>query len=664
MLGLALAACSAPPAPRPRGPSSADDAVELAALLPDTLERCVVVRPGAVPDRRRSLVLPHSLAEPFAWAPDLHPIAYATAVAEREDGRQARRSYYRFAHPADDEVRATLNVRWLDEPCEGEACRVPVARWIDELTLEVARYEWPRRELPVSSAECVQLARSRPDAIEVAADVTSHVGMLRLGQVVASRSVMRAARGALVSERVLVFGDEVEARIVQARLAVRDSWTDPALIDASPSRHRIDREGARVIVGESRRWEELELALEDQRLSERALSLAHTRGEPTPLARVRVEDLGVVRTQVRLRRAALSRMPPEARPAAARELAALLARAWEAHPSELGLARSLVRLSLDVLDDADGALAVVEQVLARGLDARPVEWRALRREVLSHVSAEALADALIADRVAPPAEVPRAAADLRALHALGVPYEWSEGAWRTSRELFEARPPRASVDARVPFEGVLGALVGWARIQDPSRRPTVQVAVRARGSGEVRAIGDTRPEVVAVRSADGGMVYVGALASPDLIALRRLGASLASAIGAGPLEIVLALRDPNAEEVSRFSLSGTVAGGVLVVERASASLADAPWPLLTRYLANPLAELPTALFPPPTLTVRTESAELAAELRQRVDEAAADACRAAGPIVRCRRPGRPDELGELLLRIASERARGELRSAP
>jgi hypothetical protein len=93
------------------------------------------------------------------------------------------------------------------------------------------------------------------------------------------------------------------------------------------------------------------------------------------------------------------------------------------------------------------------------------------------------------------------------------------------------------------------------------------------------------------------------------------------------------------------------------VQRVGAELATTPWPLVTRYLAQPLHLLPTALFPPPTLTIRAESAELAAELRRAVEQTDPGACRAAGPVLRCRRPGRPEDLGEVLLRIAAARAR-------
>lgn len=630
-----------------------DPAVELAALLPAEVERCVVSRPALVAERRRSLVLLHSRAEPSAWEPELGVVAYASALAEAQGGRQARRSYFRFASPSTERVERLLRVRWLDEPCEGEACRRPVARWIDGQTLEVARYEWPRRRLPVSSGGCVQLARERPDAVEVATRVAESVGTVHLLRPARERSAMSVRGSSLLSERELTFDDPVEARILESQVE-QGGTTDVALVPMRPSLRQIEREGERVTVREARRWDELELALEDDRLRRQAMALRVARREPLPVERVRVHELASVRHQIGLRRAELARLGPEARAVKAAELRELLRRAWAAHPSELSLAMSLARLALDVLDDPPQALAVADDVLTRGI-AEPRAWRTVRREAYSRMGAEPLAQALSADAIATGDDARRAAHDLVALAGLGVPYEWAEGAWRTSRQLGWGSAPRRRAEAFVPFEGMLGALVGWARLQGDLDHVTVQIAVHSRAPGEVRAIGEARPEVVAVRASDGGMVYVGALASPDLAELRRLGAALGAAIPSSSLEMIIELRDPSGAHASTLRASGTLASDTFHLERVGAELADVSWPLLTRYLARPLAELETSLFPPPTLVVRAESPELAAALRASVEPSHPGACSVAGPIVRCRLPGRPEALGTLLLQLAAER---------
>lgn len=652
-----LAACGGDARPRALRPASpADDAVEVAALLPEEAERCVVARPRALAQRRRALVLYASWAEPEVYEADLPLAAYATALAEGSAGR-ARRSYLRFTHAGPD-VRARareLPVRWLDEPCEGLACRRPVARWVDERTLEIARREWPRRRLPVPTAECVRLARSAPQAFEVAVDATHLPSPRPMPTPRRVRRTLRADGGALGTRREMVFGDGIEARIYESWARGRASIPEVALMPLGPSRRRIERQGERVVVRDRRLWEELELALEDERLRRQALTLRRRRAEPTPLSRVDFENLAVVRHQIRLRQSAMARATGERRRRAAEELAALLQRGLEAHPGELGLARQLARLELEPLGRPARAVAVVDRVLAAGLADDPAPWQALRREASSHRGVEPFADALVGDGVAERAEARAVAEDLIALREAGVPYDWAEGAWRISRALAAPRRPPVRADAHLPFEGAVGALVGWARIATDAPRATVQVAVRVPRVPEVRAVGESRPELVVVRGPDGGASLVGALPSADLLAARTLGQRLADHVPPGPVDLTVELREPQGRRLARLRVVGTRQGEDLVVERVGRSLADAPWPALSRYLARPLAELPTALFPPPELTVRAESAEVAARLRRRAEPGPDGDCRVAGPVLRCRVPGRPRELGELLLRVARAR---------
>ncbi|MCZ7683488.1 MAG: hypothetical protein M5U28_33765 [Sandaracinaceae bacterium] len=659
MLAVAVASCGGPRAPgsaraRPRP----DDAVELAALLPDEVERCVVVRPGLVPDRRRSLVLLPSLAEPSAWAPDLRPIAYAMATATGEGGRRAQRSYYRFADDARERARAILAVRWLDEPCEDVSCRLPVARWLDERTLEVARYEWPRRPLGTSSAACVQLARARPDAVELAVERATHLGWVPLSAPRPSSWTLRVEGGSLVTRREIALEDAVQARILEARLSARASWAEPALVPLGPSRRRIERDAELVTVVESRRWEELELAVEDDRLEQRASALREMRGEPVPIARVRVDDVGAVRHQVRLRRAGLPQLPLEERAAAAEELATLLERAWAAHPSELAFARTLARLSLDLLAAPERALRVADEVLARGIADDPEAWRTLRREALAMTGAEELARALAEDGIAPAAEAARArrrpARARRARRLVRV------GRGRVAHQPAAPRRPRAAA-GRGCAPPVRGSARRAGRVGAPrGRRAARHGADRGAHGGLERG---PRHRRLATRGRGGAgrrrkhhLRRRARRSGPRGAAPPERGARRRGRLGAARDRHLHAR--PRGAELGSLRAAGVLAGGAFVIQRADPELASAPWPLVTRYLAQPLAELPLALFPPPTLTIRAESPELAAELRRAAEERDPGACRAAGPVLRCRRPGRPEELGEVLLRVAAARARG------
>ena len=414
---IGLTACGEPARParlRPVAPH--DDAVALAALLPDGVERCVVARPRLLSQRRRSLALLQSWAEPEAYAADVPIVAYASAQAEGYGGRRARRTYLRFAGGADARGRArALPVRWLDEPCEGVACRRPVARWIDERTIEIARYEWPRRELPASSGDCVQLARRASDAFEIAVDATHRMGDRPAPVPRMTRRVLREVRGALETRRELSFRDAIEARVFASFHEGRVGPVEPALMPLGPSRRTFERDDERVVIRDRRLWEELELALEDERLRRRALTLRRRRSEPAALSRVDFENLAVVRHQIRLRQAELARLARAEREAAAETLVALLERAVAVHPAELELVRTLARLELDVLDRPERAVAAIERVLASGVAEHPDRWRLLRREAQAHRSAAALAEALEADGVATGASAVAAAEDLVAL---------------------------------------------------------------------------------------------------------------------------------------------------------------------------------------------------------------------------------------------------------
>jgi hypothetical protein len=649
LVAVLVAGCQ-PPAVRPIQAPRPDDSLELAAMLPSRVERCVVARPALLSARQRSLALPYSWAEPLAWDSDLPVVAYAAAYVEAPGGRRARRTYVRFGRPERDAIRV-LGFRPAGERCEGDACRRPAARWVDERTLEIARYEWAPVAPPgISSEGCLTLARTFPSAVEVAVDTNASLSGLHLPEPARGTRVLFSRSGSLVSRRETVFEDVALARIFELRLRMRGPSIDPVLLPIANARRSFERDAERVIVTESYSWGELELALEDERLRQHARRVTARSSEPIPLDRVQLGDIVVVRRQVQLRRAQLANAAPDERARMLEELAQLLRRAREAHPTELELAHDLAELELR--RDPRRSAAIADEVLASDLPEDPERWRVLRRTALALLSSRELASQLGADGLASGADAARAAEDLRALAHGGVDYELAEGAWRTSGELFEGPAPRAAIEARMPIDGLLAALVAWSRLGGVGSHATLQLAVRARASSDVLSIGEGRPELVRVHAPDGRAVYVGALVSPDLASLRRLGAMLAAHTGNGEVEVAIALRAPDGSDARTLRVIGTRAGGTVALARADTDLAGAPWALLTRYVAEPLAEAPVALFPPPTLHVRCESAEVAAELRRGIESTHRGACSTAGPSLRCETQ---HGLSEIVLRIAELR---------
>ncbi len=663
IVALLFAGCVAPAAPRAARPVARDDGAELASLLPRRADRCVVVRPGRVPARRRSLLFRQSWAAPDVWDADLGVIAYARAEATLADGRRALRSYFRFGGDPDrlrSRARA-LGVRWASERCQGITCRRPVARWVDERTLEVARHPWPRRRLAIATHACLELARSE-EAVEIGVragsplTLDSHVG-LRL-----ERTLVATARG-LEIRVVVPFRnvEDAERGAVEIREAT-PIWE--SLQPLSPRERVVTRRGVSVHASQRHTWTDLEMVAADERLRIAAAAQLRRRAEPLALEQIDVRRLAVVRHQARLRRAELERRSGPVRRQLAEGLASLLERAHAAHPSELWIAERLARLELDELGRPDRVVALVEGVLASGMSTDPRPWQALRREALASRSAEVLAAALVEDGiVAEAGDAQRAAEDLIRLRADGVAYEWAEGAWSLSRAL-RAPTPMVSAGGVLSRAGVLAALLALARLAEPDAGSTVQMAIRTTDELAPHAVGVFGPELIVVRGPASGSVLVAALSTSSLVQMRRLSVRVDSILGTGPASIVVQLRHPSGAPGRRVQLDGVLQMDAFEVRRVSRELAHINFDDVQRYLAQPLAELSPSLFPAPELTVRAQSPEEAARMGGVSSARGQVRCEAAGPMLRCGAPGRSEALGELLLDLARPRVRGLLQPAP
>lgn len=666
---MLLAACASPRVPRLLRPAAPlDDGMQLAAWLPESADGCVVVRPGRVPARLRTFVMLQSLAARDAWSSDLGVGAYARAHVELPDGRRATRTYIRFNGDLDalGERARGLQVRWLDDDCDGSACRLPVARWIDQRTVEVAHHAWPRRRGRVTTARCVRAARQHPEAVEVSFASGFDLRGDPFGDDISGSAVAVAQH----VERVLVS----DRRGIEVRYVHQYDSPDAAALGAEllatqvfatmspvlPRGRHVEAVGDRVYVRDARRWSELELARGDERLRHAAMAHRRSRGEPVALEAVDVANLAVLRHQVGLRTAELARGGAMRR-ALSEALAELLRRGFAAHPSEHWLAERLARVELDENSNPEAALAVIGDVLALGIVADREPWRVLRREALAHGGADPLRGALIEDGLARGDEARRAAEDLVRLRADAVRYEWAEGAWRLSRELHVRDVvPAGGLLAR---GGVMASLVALAQWGNATGLTTVQVAISTPRRLTTAGVGRSGPELIVVRGPGGGSVIVGAAPTLDLVEMRRLAELVDHLVPAGSeVSYVVQLADPGSGRALRLRIDGTVDAETLTVSRASPELQRVPWPAVQRYLARPLHEMQTALFPPPTLAIRAESPEVAAAIRRDAEAAAPGACELAGPYVRCRAPGQPESLGSLLLRLAHPRVwtQGEL----
>ncbi|MBX3271568.1 MAG: hypothetical protein KF729_14980 [Sandaracinaceae bacterium] len=660
-LVLLAAACAAPRTPVVRAPlPPSDEGAELAAWLPEQADRCVVVRPGRLPSRRRGLLMRQSWADPNVWENDLDVTAYARAEAAHPDGRRALRSYFRFAGDP-DQARArgrALPFRWEDDPCHGIACRRPAARWVDERTVEVAQYEWPAGGA-LATATCVRLARELSGAVEVAARARPSAPWA-LAAARLERTILADRRGVELST-TLHF-----ARVADAERAleiVREA--SPRLESLQPveSRERVvERRGASVRIRDGHSYTDLELAQADERLDAAAFVHQSRRATPLPVAEVDVTRLDVVRHQLRLREAVLARSRGAARRPAAELLAGLLERAAHAHPGEHWLAERLARVWLSETGRPDAARALAERRLATARASDREAWAALRREALAGVDAAELAAALVEDGIADGgAEARRGAEDLRRLRADGIAYEWAESAWRLGREL-SVEPAPVLSQGTLSRRGVLGALVTLARIGGLAPGGTLQVVVTTVAEHAPHAVGRAVPELVVTRGRAGGSIVIALLGTLDLVELRRLAEQIDPLVGDGPVAYAVWLREPGSAEGVRLRLEGVARADGVQLRRVSGALRGLDVAELDRLVARPLHELPPALFPPPELVLRGASVEDAAGLWRDAELVEPGACSTAGPIVRCRAPGRPERLTEIIVRLA--RGRGLLQPSP
>jgi len=593
---------------------------------------------------------------------DLGVIAHARAEATLEDGRRALRSYFRFGGGVPDARRRTrtFGVRWPGEACSGIACRRPVARWVDEHTLEVSRYEWPERGLAIATDACVRLARSER-AIEVGVRSSGPLTLDSHGGLQLERALVAGARGLEIRHVVPFRNVEDAERGANELREASPVWA--SLEPLSTGERTVSVAGSRVRLVEFHSWTDLEMVREDERLRVAAAVRLRERAVPVALEETDVRRLAVVRHQVRVRRAALAREAGPGRREMAMELATLLERAFAEHPSELWIAERLARVELDELRRPERAAALVRRVLASTAPADLRLWGVLAREALAGQGASGLAEALLdAEIASSEADALRGAEDLIRLRADGLSYEWAEGAWLLSRSL-PAPLPMARARGRLSRGGVVSALLALARFGGTGDANTVQFAVLTAEQLSAGVVGASRPELVVVRAPRGGSIIVAAIGGVSLIEANRLARRVDAMIGAGPISIIVQLSQPGGAAGLRHRLDGTMQTQGFDLRRASRSISGVDFDDVQRYLAQPLSELSPALFPPPQLTVRAQSPE-EAELMARAASAFQSRCEAAGPMFRCSAPGQPDALGELLLELARPRVDGLLQPAP
>ncbi|UJR80855.1 hypothetical protein [Sandaracinus amylolyticus] len=629
--------------------ASLDEAARLAMLLPSSADRCSVARPSLVADRRRPLILHASQGDVLAWSRDLRIVAYASARRLDERGRAQSVTLLSLAGGQGerrDELEASLplRVRWEGEPCRADQCDLPRASMLDARTLRIER--GAPSDARAGDSPCVDLAIAWPSAVEL--DVSRQDCEDTRSEGCTQRRILEPTDDGL--------RQRVEDSLGSERAAMR-ALESLRLVPGLEGGIDVDRRGATVVTLRSISWAELELLLEDERIERAAYRRRDEARRTRALDEVDVESLPLVRQQVQLREERLARLHGEGRRRAAEELAALLSAATMRHlatrPEDaLDLARRLVRVQLDELDDPAGASQTIDAALATGVAPRET-WRGLRREARIASLARALASpdetsaltdaasALREDGLAPDDTTARAAAlDLAVLRAAGATHELAESAWTHARAVtrraisLRAMPSGAGV----PIAALPATLAWLAELGGDPGPFSVFVVARATLAEGTRAVtGHDAPDearVLRFEHLADRATLAGSGASID--ALLHLGASIESALAPGPITIDVVLTSistPSVERTLRFE--GELGVGRVRIERGDAWIARHDWPAIERYLADPLRAMGARLFPPPELVVRATSEEEAAHLARIGDDPPQARCAAEGIEVRC-----------------------------
>ena len=645
-----------------------DPGAQLAARLPPGANRCAVARPYLVPRARRGLVLRMSQADALPWVPGAPIASFASADRVGPDGRRSSVALVRTtADPATVrrwlEEHAPVRARFEGRGASDEGGRAFSARFVDAHTLRLQLGPWPvtSSDGPGAEARCASLAREFPEAAEVA---SRHGEVVVLG---ASAHLPRRTDLVLVADDTAVTitrhmhmasADQAEDRRLDLDELDPYAWSMAG--DIYPE--RVDHTRRRHVLSSRMRilWEDLVLAAQDQRRMAAAIAEDERQREPRRPMDIDVSNLAVARSQIGLWTQRVAANRGALRRASAEQLAVLLERAIDAHPSEVELARQLARLSIDELADAEAAIAITERVLAT-TPPDVEEWRILRREAHAALGPEPLARVLAEDGVVAAAAVQRAAADLAALLRQGVDYEFAEGAWVASREI-ESRADRLRLrdvaHARLPIDSFVETFAELAEIGSP-RQGATALYVLARGErSEHRLLWnpETTP-VVEVGDTGGARRLVGVASTGDE-RLRSMGRSIADGFVLGPIELavfVVPIDGSPAEPQLVLRLAGTLESDAFVLEQASGGAARVPWREVARLLADPLADLEPRVFPPPELEIDVASEREARRLSDLAAEHGYLRCARVDHHVRCQSsPEAPSAAAEVLRRFVRE----------
>ncbi|MBX3251001.1 MAG: hypothetical protein KF901_27740 [Myxococcales bacterium] len=650
---LSVACASAPPPPvAPRVPPD-DGAAVLASRLPVGATACAVARPTMLSERQRELVRELS-STPFAWAAGAPIVAYADATQTR-DGRRATRVLLRVTSVEEArtwlETQAPVRVEWTDEPaCRGDDARCWrwTARALDAGTITVSRGPWgerPDRGDREDRGEwhdrgagagvevrCARLARERRDALEITIRTPSGGGF-ELGAPLDTQIVLERDTVGVRWEELTRLPHDLPFEIFEhLERAAAPHEPGAVLSSAASYERRLTRDG--VHARARLRWEDLELAIDDERRVRAALAAEARAHEPVPVHTLPVERRELLDAQVGLRLTRLRQATPAEADVQAEALRTLLERALDFYPGDAALAQHLTTALLH-LGDGRAAADLAEEVLAAG-PPDPDAWRVRRRQALALVGAPALASALREDGLLRAREADAAA---RVLTAFDRRYEVAEAAWIAAHQMEGAVPRGARVApmVEVPMVSLLETTLALLDMEGLAR--SLHVILRVDAPLPAGVSGPAEVPVVSWREGDRGVrVAASTTASQDHHRglWREMLRGLPDEAEAELLVVLLPFGGSPGAPDGAARLRGRLSGGALRLSAARFVPAlEVRWERVAELVAEPLAGLESRLFPPPDLDARFPSAEDATEAVRRAEDEPTLRCEARGVEVRC-----------------------------
>ncbi|MFI5307058.1 MAG: hypothetical protein ACHQ53_06895 [Polyangiales bacterium] len=407
-------------------------AAELADMLPDGADSCVVTRPALAGPERSALFARISQAEPMVWSRELRVTAYAASQRVRRDGPPSRVGLL-WLDASAERVRAVLashgerSLAWPDSSaaCSPGAC-TGRASFVAPHVLRIERGPQIAAASPGAERHCKRMARVSEAAIELASTRARGLAGLSLGGMPLLSSTVLA----LTPEGVHVRRSDLLPSAAEAARIATDEMASEVLLaplGSLASNLRREQVDADLRTEYDVLFEDLELAVQDDaRLAEVELTAnaLDQRGPDPADEPIRRQDV-LAEIGQRLERA--QKTPKEQRRAEIDVVRGLLERALARVPDDEGLAFLLAELWMTELGEG-AKVGELARRFAKSGSSAPARWALLCRHAAALAGAATLEKALIEDHVVERKNARDVAREIALRLAEGAPYEQAERA--------------------------------------------------------------------------------------------------------------------------------------------------------------------------------------------------------------------------------------------